>query len=82
MKRLILAVTIFGSIFNKAQYVPKNISEDDTKKAKEWVDKTYNQLSEDQKLGQLFIVALYTNKGIDHIQEIRNLVKNKSADLS
>ncbi|SKC09082.1 beta-glucosidase [Soonwooa buanensis] len=74
MKRLILAVTIFGSIFNKAQYVPKNISEDDTKKAKEWIDKTYNQLSEDQKLGQLFIVALYTNKGIDHIQEIRNLV--------
>lgn len=74
MKRLILAITIFGSIFNKAQYVPKNISEDDTKKAKEWVDKTYNQLSEDQKLGQLFIVALYTNKGIDHIQEIRNLV--------
>lgn len=74
MKRLILAVTIFGSIFNKAQYVPKNISEDDTKKAKEWVDKTYNQLSDDQKLGQLFIVALYTNKGIDHIQEIRNLV--------
>ncbi|WP_313028712.1 glycoside hydrolase family 3 protein [Soonwooa sp.] len=74
MKRLILAVTIFGSIFNKAQYVPKNISEDDTKKAKEWVDKTYNQLSEDQKLGQLFIVALYTNRGIDHIQEIRNLV--------
>ncbi|MFN3021453.1 glycoside hydrolase family 3 protein [Chryseobacterium sp. TY3] len=74
MKRLILAVTIFGSIFNKAQYVPKNISKEDTKKAKEWVDKTYNQLSEDQKLGQLFIVALYTNKGIDHIQEIRNLV--------
>ncbi|MFW2136856.1 glycoside hydrolase family 3 protein [Chryseobacterium sp. TY4] len=74
MKRLILAVTIFSSIFNKAQYVPKNISEEDTKKAKEWVDKTYNQLSEDQKLGQLFIVALYTNKGIDHIQEIRNLV--------
>ncbi|WP_313214009.1 glycoside hydrolase family 3 protein [Soonwooa sp.] len=74
MKRLILAVTIFSSIFNKAQYVPKNISEEDTKKAKEWVDKTYNQLSEDQKLGQLFIVALYTNKGINHIQEIRNLV--------
>ena len=74
MKRLILAITIFSSIFNKAQYVPKNISEEDTKKAKEWVDKTYNQLSEDQKLGQLFIVALYTNKGIDHIQEIRNLV--------
>ncbi len=74
MKRLILAITIFGSIFNKAQYVPKNISEDDTKKAKEWVDKTYNQLSESQKLGQLFIVALYTNRGIEHIQEIRNLV--------
>ncbi|WP_300672261.1 glycoside hydrolase family 3 N-terminal domain-containing protein [Soonwooa sp.] len=74
MKRLILAATIFGSIFNKAQYIPKNISPEETKAAHDWVDKTYNQLSEDQKLGQLFIVALYTNKGIDHIQEIRNLV--------
>lgn len=77
MKRLILVITIFSLIFYKAQYTPKNISEEQTKIAKEWVDKTYNELSEDQKLGQLFIVALYTNKGIDHINEIRNLVSKE-----
>jgi len=62
--------------FLNAQYLPKNISSSDEKKAKEWVDKTYNSLSQDEKLGQLFIVALYTNKGEDFINNVRNIVVN------
>lgn len=60
----------------KAQYQPKNTSEEDLKKARQWVDKTYKNLSQDEKLGQLFIVALYTNKGEDYISRIRNIVSN------
>lgn len=59
-----------------AQYTPKNLSKEDFKKANNWVDKTYNALSQDEKLGQLFIVALYTNKGEDFINNIRNIVIN------
>ncbi|WP_340700807.1 glycoside hydrolase family 3 protein [Chryseobacterium arthrosphaerae] len=59
-----------------AQYQPKNTTADDLKKAKQWVDKTYRNLSQDEKLGQLFIVALYTNKGEDYISQIRNIVTN------
>lgn len=65
-----------------AQYQPKNLSKDDFKKANDWVDKTYNSLSQEEKLGQLFIVALYTNKGEDFINDIRNIVvKDKIGGL-
>ena len=60
----------------RAQYQPKNISQADLNKAKQWVDKTYNSLSQDEKLGQLFIVALYTNKDEAHINQVRNIVAN------
>lgn len=59
-----------------AQYQPKNISPADIKKANQWVEKTYQSLSQDEKLGQLFIVALYTNKDEAHINAVRNLVIN------
>lgn len=77
MKRLSLLIIIFISQLYSAQYQPKNISNSDIKKANDWVDKTYNSLSQDEKLGQLFIVALYTNKGEEFINQIRNIVKNE-----
>lgn len=59
-----------------AQYQPKNISSLDVQKANQWVEKTYHSLSQDEKLGQLFIVALYTNKDETHINSVRNIVLN------
>lgn len=57
-----------------AQYRPKHFTVAEEKKAADWVNATYNSLSQDEKLGQLFIVALYTNKGDEHITGVRNLV--------
>lgn len=76
MKRLSLSIVIFISHFYLSQYQPKNISTEDIKKAESWVNTTYNSLSQDEKLGQLFIVALYTNKGEEFISQIRNIVVN------
>lgn len=67
---------LISSLAN-AQYQPKNISKTDLKKAKDWVDYTYNSLSQDEKLGQLFIIALYTNKGEDFINNVRNITVNE-----
>ena len=79
MKKLIfsalIAVSAFGSL--NAQYQPKNISDKEMQAAQDWVDKTYASLSQDEKLGQLFIVALYTNKGEDYMSNVRNLVTNE-----
>lgn len=77
MKKLVytsLFIFLFLSSNITAQYVPKDISRRDMKKAGEWVDKTYKKLSQDEKLGQLFIVALYTNRGESEITKVRNIV--------
>ncbi|MBQ0151760.1 MAG: glycoside hydrolase family 3 protein [Chryseobacterium sp.] len=60
----------------KAQYTPKNMTSVEIQNANFWVNKTYNSLSQDEKLGQLFIVALYTNKDENHINTVRNIVNN------
>lgn len=79
MKKLafnFLLITVLFSSNLSAQYQPKDISKHDLKKAEEWVNQTYNSLSQDEKLGQLFIVALYTNKDENHINQVRNIVTN------
>lgn len=68
---------LFFSLHLFAQYQPKDLTKADLKKADEWVNKTYNSLSQDQKLGQLFIVALYTNKDENHISNVRSIVEQE-----
>lgn len=77
IKRLIPVLIFFSAIYSPAQYIPKNISEKDKKEAKLWVNNTYKSLSDEDKLGQLFIVALYTNKDQAHINSVRNLVETE-----
>ncbi|AZA92178.1 beta-hexosaminidase [Chryseobacterium nakagawai] len=79
MKKLLYTSLFIAALISpriNAQYQPKNTSKEDMKKAQQWVEKTYKNLSQDEKLGQLFIVALYTNKGEDYINQIRNIVAN------
>lgn len=42
-----------------------------------WVDSVFNSLTPDQRLGQLFMVAAYSNKDRRHAQSIENLVRNQ-----
>lgn len=43
-----------------------------------WVNDKYNALTLEEKVGQLFIVAAYTNKDAAHEAEIENLVKTEA----
>lgn len=75
IKTVFSAVLTFILIQNfSAQYTPANLTVQEKKKAEEWVNNTYSSLTQDEKLGQLFIVALYTNKDEAHINNVRNLV--------
>lgn len=79
MKKLVYTlvfISLFLSLKIHAQYQPENLSKEDLKKAHHRVDKTYRKLSQDEKLGQLFIVALYTNKGENEINTVRGIVVN------
>ncbi|GEP51809.1 beta-N-acetylglucosaminidase [Flavobacterium noncentrifugens] len=49
---------------------------------KKWVDSVYNQLTFDEKIGQLFMVAAYSNKDSAHIKSIDKLItENKVGGL-
>lgn len=73
----LILLSLYGFQTFSAQYQPKNWSAKQLREADIWVDNTYNSLSQNEKLGQLFIVALYTNKGEDYIQNVRSLVQNE-----
>jgi beta-N-acetylhexosaminidase len=42
-----------------------------------WVDSVYNQLSFNEKIGQLFMVAAYSNKDEEHFKTIEKLVTDQ-----
>lgn len=72
-----LLLSFFLSSFLSAQYKPLDLTDTKKNEAEQWVNKTYESLSEDEKLGQLFIVALYTNKGEQEIEKVKTLVKTE-----
>lgn len=39
-----------------------------------WVDSIYNSLTFDEKVGQLFMVAAYSNKNETHVQDLEKLI--------
>ncbi|MFB9864024.1 glycoside hydrolase family 3 N-terminal domain-containing protein [Rufibacter immobilis] len=39
-----------------------------------WVDSVYQSLTPDQRLGQLFMVAAYSNKSQSHVREVESLI--------
>ncbi|MES2811532.1 MAG: glycoside hydrolase family 3 N-terminal domain-containing protein [Bacteroidota bacterium] len=49
---------------------------EDTPLEKKWVDSVYSSLSFEEKLGQLFMVAAYSNKDTVHFNAIEKLVKD------
>ena len=40
-----------------------------------WVDSVYNQMTFNEKVGQLFMVAAYSNKDSIHVNSIDKLIK-------
>lgn len=48
-----------------------------TEAQKSWVDSLYSQMSLEQKIGQLFMVAAYSNKNEAHARSIDSLIINQ-----
>src|SRR5690554_5713575 len=48
-----------------------------TENQSRWVDSIYNQMTIDEKIGQLFMVAAYSNKNEIHAQSIDSLIINQ-----
>ena len=73
-----ILVFIFGCVgYLQAQFSPQNITKDLDKKAVKYADSLYAKLSMDERIGQLYIVALYTTKDQNHISGVRKLVEQE-----
>lgn len=47
----------------------------DARHEEHWVDSVYRSLSEEERIGQLFMVATYSNKGDSHQHDVEKLIK-------
>lgn len=76
MKKIgLLTVLIFVFNFIQAQQSPFFI---DSIQQKKWVEDKYNAMTLEEKVGQLFVVAAYSNRDAAHESEIENLVKTEA----
>lgn len=68
---------VSGSMDNAVLVEDPLVSKDKTDQ-NNWVDSVFQNLTVDERLGQLFMVAAYSNKDQRHIDEISTLVKNEN----
>lgn len=61
-------ITLFLSTLGFAQ------NKINTQTQEKWVDSTYNSLSFEEKVGQLFMIAAYSNKKEEHAQDLDKLI--------
>ena len=74
IKKVILTVLTLAVSFGalKAQ---KLYQKSDTQAQEKWVDSVFNALTPEERLGQLFMVAAYSNRDEKHYNEIDELIK-------
>ena len=67
---------------NDEVYIPKSKSErttffKDSDAETQWADSIYNKMSLEEKIGQLFMIAAYSNKDSVHLKKIDSLIQNQ-----
>lgn len=72
---IILFYILLSAVFLKAQTNDPLLAEDIEAQQK-WVDSVMNTLSVDEKIGQLFMVAAYSNRDEEHENFIKDLIEN------
>ncbi|GGF20246.1 glycoside hydrolase family 3 N-terminal domain-containing protein [Hymenobacter cavernae] len=75
IRLLLLLLAVTGLIISSS--APNDKGERPITAAEQnWVDSVMNTLTPDQRIGQLFMVAAYSNKDKKHVQHIDDLVRN------
>ena len=71
-RRLILPSILAILAITSAFYVPRE--RDTVPGEQQWVDSVYNAMTEDERLGQLFMLRAHSDLGQDHIDKIKRLI--------
>ena len=80
---ILLSLTALIGLFSSGKSDPFVANEDpleskDDQHQLHWVDSVFNAMTFDERLGQLFMVAAYSNKDQKHVDEISKLVKEEN----
>lgn len=75
MKSFLFGITGISALFFFSFIAPEKKKDPDFLVLQnKWADSVFNSLSPDERLGQLFMVAAYSNKDLKHVKEIRDLI--------
>ncbi|SFB51351.1 glycoside hydrolase family 3 N-terminal domain-containing protein [Algoriphagus aquimarinus] len=74
----IIALTFSSGKIDESLKIGDPLSTTDSMAQLNWVDSVFNSLTFDERLGQLFMVAAYSNKDQKHVDEISNLIKTEN----
>ncbi len=70
-----LSVFLWMSFIHSPKQEPTKKEPDFLKVQQRWVDSVFQSLNADERLGQLFMVAAYSNKDNKHVKELRELIQ-------
>ena len=73
MNKKLLNIIFKAISFSLCLFLLTNIKANNEKE--NWVDSVFNTLTIEQKIGQLFMVAAYSNKDLSHEKEISKLIE-------
>ncbi len=79
----LLSWILLGSLFSPEKPTPKILNPDpleskETDLQQLWVDSVFHALTFEERLGQLFMVAAYSNKDQRHVDEISALIQKEN----
>ena len=75
MKNIYLLLMIFAFAKANSQQTLNPLATIDQDVQKHWVDSVYSSLSQEERIGQLFMVDLFSNKEAAHVNKVRKLVE-------
>ncbi|WP_274475568.1 glycoside hydrolase family 3 N-terminal domain-containing protein [Mangrovimonas aestuarii] len=77
MRQTILLICLLISVQNIFSQSPKNpLLTKDVEQQEHWVDSLYNEMTLQEKIGQLFMVRAFSNKGQAHENSVLKLIEN------
>jgi beta-N-acetylhexosaminidase len=78
MKKFLIAlgIAVLFGVFSFGEPSKKKKDPDFISIQNKWVDSVFNSLTPKERLGQLFMIAAYSNLDLKHVKEIKELIVN------
>lgn len=71
---LIALATVTGGLYAQQAYYGDLSIYADVERS--WVDSVYNSMTDDQRLGQLFMIRAHSDRGPDHVASVKRQIEN------